>query len=136
MKAFSFCNFIYLFLAVLSLHRCMGASSVVQSKGYSSCDTKASSCSSFSCCGAVVVGPTASVVVAPSLCCTDSVRMVHLLSCSKACEIFLDQGSNPCLLHWQADVLPLSQQGEVQLLDLFNMSFMLSGASGNSVLLI
>ena len=24
---------------------------------------------------------------------------------------FLDQGSNPCLLHWQADSLPLSQQG-------------------------
>ena len=25
------------------------------------------------------------------------------LSCSEACEIFSDQGSNPCLLHWQAD---------------------------------
>ena len=24
---------------------------------------------------------------------------------------FLTQGSNPCLLHWQADSLPLSQQG-------------------------
>ena len=27
------------------------------------------------------------------------------------CGIFLDQGSNPCLLHWQADSLPLSHQG-------------------------
>ena len=33
------------------------------------------------------------------------------LSCSTACGIFLDQGSNLCLLHWQADSLLLSQQG-------------------------
>ena len=33
------------------------------------------------------------------------------LSCSVACGIFLDQRSNPRLLHWQADSLPLSQQG-------------------------
>ena len=65
-----------------------------------------------------------------------SIDVAHRLSCSVAGGIFSDQESNPCLLHWQADVLPLSQQGEVQLLDLFNMSFMLSGASGNSVLLI
>ena len=30
---------------------------------------------------------------------------------SAACGIFLDQGSNPCILHWQADSLPLSHQG-------------------------
>ena len=29
--------------------------------------------------------------------------MVHGLRCSEACGIFLDQGSNPCPLHWQAD---------------------------------
>ena len=28
-----------------------------------------------------------------------------------ACGIFLDQGSNPCPLHWQADSLPLRHQG-------------------------
>ena len=28
-----------------------------------------------------------------------------------ACGIFLDQGSNLCLLHWQADSLPLGHQG-------------------------
>ena len=28
-----------------------------------------------------------------------------------ACGIFLDRGSNPCLLHWQANSLPLSHQG-------------------------
>ena len=40
--------------------------------------------------------------------------MVHWLSCSMACGIFLDQGSNPCLLHLQVDSLPLSHQ-EAQL---------------------
>ena len=28
--------------------------------------------------------------------------MAHGLSCSMACGIFPDQGSNPCPLHWQA----------------------------------
>ena len=33
-----------------------------------------------------------------------SVVVVHDgLSCSAACGIFLNQGSNPCPLHWQAD---------------------------------
>ena len=31
--------------------------------------------------------------------------------CSMTCGIFPDQGSNPCLLHWQADSLPLSHLG-------------------------
>ena len=31
-----------------------------------------------------------------------------------ACGIFLDLGSNPCLLHWQEDSLPLSQHGSPQ----------------------
>ena len=37
--------------------------------------------------------------------------MGHGLSCSAACGIFPHQGSNPHLLHWQADSLPLSHQG-------------------------
>ena len=36
---------------------------------------------------------------------------VHRLSCSEARGIFPDQGSNPCLLYWQTDSLPLSHQG-------------------------
>ena len=40
--------------------------------------------------------------------------MVHGLSCSPACRIFLDHGLNPCLLHWQAESLPLSHQGSPQ----------------------
>ena len=42
--------------------------------------------------GAVAHGPTE---------CTEVV--VHRLRCSKPCGIFLDQGSNPCPLHWQED---------------------------------
>ena len=36
---------------------------------------------------------------------------MHGLSCSAACGIFPDQRSNPSLLHWQADSLPLSLLG-------------------------
>ena len=42
---------------------------------------------------------------------TGSVVVAHGLSCSAACGIFLDQGSNPCPLHWQADSQPLRHQG-------------------------
>ena len=45
----------------------------------------------------------ASVVVAHRLQSAGSVVVVHGLSCSAACEIFPDQGSNPCPLHWQTD---------------------------------
>ena len=37
--------------------------------------------------------------------------VVHRLCCSSACGIFLDQGSNPCPPHWQADSSPLYHQG-------------------------
>ena len=36
--------------------------------------------------------------------------------CSPVCGIFLDQGSNPRLLNWQADSPPLSHQGSSTLL--------------------
>ena len=41
-----------------------------------------------------------------------SVVVAHGLSCPEACGILLDQGLNPCLLHWKADSLPLSQPGK------------------------
>ena len=63
----------------------------------SACSVQASHCSSFFCCGAQALGLRASEVVAPGL------------SCSVACGIFLAQGSNPCLLHWQVD-FPQSHQ--------------------------
>ena len=46
---------------------------------------------------------TGSVVVAPGF------------SCSAACGIFPDQGSNPCPLHWQVDSYLLRQQGSPKL---------------------
>ena len=42
---------------------------------------------------------------------TGSVTVAHGPSCSAACGIFPDQGSNPCPLHWQADSQPLRHQG-------------------------
>ena len=44
-----------------------------------------------------------SVVVAHGLQSAGSVVVAHGLSCSAACGIFPDQGSNPCPLHWQVD---------------------------------
>ena len=35
-------------------------------------------------------------------------------SCSAACGILPDQGSNPCPLHWQVDSQPLHHQGSPQ----------------------
>ena len=40
-----------------------------------------------------------------------SAAVAHGPSCSTACGIFPDQGSNPCPLHWQADSQPLHHQG-------------------------
>ena len=44
-----------------------------------------------------------------------SVVVAHGPSCSAACGIFPDQGSNPCPLHWQADSQPLCHQGSPRL---------------------
>ena len=44
-----------------------------------------------------------------------SIVVAHGLSCSTAGGIFLDQGSNPCLLHWQVDSQPLDHQGNPML---------------------
>ena len=40
-----------------------------------------------------------------------SAIVAHGPSCSTACGIFPEQGSNPCPLHWQADSQPLRHQG-------------------------
>ena len=45
-----------------------------------------------------------------------SVVVAHGPSCSAACGILPDQGSNPCPLHWQADSQPLGHQGSPKLL--------------------
>ena len=47
------------------------------------------------------------------------------LSCCVACGIFLDQGSNQCLLHWQVTSSPLSHQENPKYgLDLLDMFFL------------
>ena len=43
--------------------------------------------------------------------CAGSAVVAHRPSCSAACGIFPDQGSNPCALHRQADSQPLRHQG-------------------------
>ena len=53
-----------------------------------------------------------SVVFVPGLESTGSVFVAHRLRCYVACGIFPDQGLNLCLLHWQADSLPVSHQGK------------------------
>ena len=68
----------------------------------------------FSCCGAQAPGHAAFSSCgtwAQYLCCTGPILVANRLNCSVACGIFLDQGSNMCLLHWQVDSSPLSQQG-------------------------
>ena len=52
-----------------------------------------------------------SVVAAPGPQHTGSVAVAHGLNCFAACRIFLDEGLNMCVLHWQADPLPLRHQG-------------------------
>ena len=49
-----------------------------------------------------------------------SVVVAHGPSCSAACGIFPDQGSNTCALHWQADSQPLRHQGSPLLLSFKN----------------
>ena len=61
------------------------------------------------------------VVVVPRLYSTGSVVVASWLSCSEACRIFLDQGSNPCPLHWQVNSYPLHHR-EVQKRLLFFLS--------------
>ena len=53
----------------------------------------------------------ASRVAAPRLESTGSGVVVRRLSCSTACGIFGDEALNSCLLHRQADSLPLGRQG-------------------------
>ena len=58
-------------------------------------------CLSLSCCGAPALGP-------------GSVAVMHRLCCPTTCGVFLDQGSNPCPLCWQAGSQPLDHQGRPQ----------------------
>ena len=92
--------FIYLFIwlcwVFVSVH---GLSLVVASGGHSS-----SRCAGLSPSRPLLLRSTGSRRAG-------SVVVAHGPSCSTACGIFPDQGSNPCPLHWQADSQPLRHQG-------------------------
>ena len=109
---FFFKYFTYLFLAVLGLRCCSGFFSLVAASVglLSSCRAGSSHCQGFSCSRAQAPGSRVSMVVALRLSSIGSIVLAHRLSCSETCGIFPNQGSNPCLLHWQVDSLPLSHQ--------------------------
>ena len=77
----------------------------------SSCNAQASRCRDFSCCRTPALGHVGFRSAALQLQSTGSIAAVHRVSCSGACGIFRDQGSNACLLDWQADSLPPSHRG-------------------------
>ena len=62
----------------------------------------------------------------------DSVAVEHGLSCPAACRIFLDQGSNPCPLHWQA-ILNTGPPGKSRTF-LISASSQLPSAQNNAIL--
>ena len=82
-----FFNIIYLFLAVLGLCCFMGFSLVAVRR----------------------------LLVALASAENGSIVVAHGLSSSEARGIFLDQGLNLCVFHWQTDALPLSHQGSAPL---------------------
>ena len=89
------CSIVFICLFVFgcagSLLRCAGCS--CSERGLlSSCSAQASRCSGFS----LVVEHGLEGV-------QSSLIVMHRLSCSVACGIFPNQGSNSYLLHWQAD---------------------------------
>ena len=110
--------FLIYLLAALGLRCCSGFSLVAASGGYSSLQCTRFAFGGFSSREARALGAGASVVTARAgsaivvlrLQRTGSVVVVQALSCSSACGIFPDQGSNPCLLHQQADSSPMSHQ--------------------------
>ena len=98
-------NFIYLFIIIIIIIwlcwvfvSVWGLSLVVASGGHSS-----SRCTGLSLSRPLWLRSTGSRRAG-------SVVVAHGSSCSAACGIFPDQGSNPCALHWQADSQPLCHQ--------------------------
>ena len=73
--------------------------------GFSRCQTQALGQEGGGSCG------SRAQQVGSGLSSTGSVATALGLSSSETREVFLDWGSNPCLLHWQVDSSPLSHQG-------------------------
>ena len=98
-NSYSIYLFIYLFLAVLGLCFVRGLSLAAASGGHSSLR-----CTGLSPSRPLPLRGTGSRRAGSAV-------VAHGPSCSEACGIFPDQGSNPCPLHWQADSQPLRHQG-------------------------
>ena len=98
-------------VAVLGPHPCMGFSLVADREGYSLLQCMGLSLQWLLWLWSTSSSTRAAVVAVPGLESTASGVVMHGLRCSESCRIFPNQGSNPCLLHWQADSLPLSYLG-------------------------
>ena len=104
-QTFFFFNYLLILAALVFVAVCR-LSLVAASGGYSSLR-----CTGFSLLWLLLLQSTGSRRAGFSSCSTwaqqlrrkGSVVVVHGLSCSVACGIFLDQGSNLCPLHWQED---------------------------------
>ena len=97
--------FIHLWLHWVSF-AARGLSPVAASRGCSDGGARASHRGGLSCRGAQALGCegfSSCGLRAQKLWRAGSVVVIHGLSCSTACGIFLEQGSNPCPLNWQAD---------------------------------
>ena len=100
---------------MLGLHCSVGFSLVAASKGCSSLQ-----CTSFSLQRLPLLQSMGSRAHGlQQLWHTGSIVVLHGLSCSLVCGVFPNRGSNPCLLHWQADSLPPSHQESPILSQLF-----------------
>ena len=93
---------------MLGLYCCQGFPLVSASRG-SLLVARASHCRGFSYCRARALGLRGSAVVVPGLYNTGSI-VAYQSSWPETCGILPDQGSNPCLLKWQVDSLPLGLQ--------------------------
>ena len=96
---FGFYLFIYLYLCWVFVSA-RGLSLVAPSGGHSS-----SRCAGLSLSRPLLLRSSG------SRCAGSVVVVAHRPSCSAACGIFPDQGSNLCPLHWQVDSQPLRHQG-------------------------
>ena len=112
----------YLFLAVLGLRCWARAFSSCGERGLLFIAVRGLLITVASRCGAWALGVWASVVVPRGL------------SGSAACGIFLDQGSNPCPLHWQAHSQPLHHPGSPERHFLIFFFFFFTMHEGLSVL--
>ena len=98
-------NFIYLFTFSCPSRHCSEGCWWQHVEATLCCHVWASHCAGFSW-GAQTWKQQALVVTVPGLQSTGPVFAACGPTCSSACGIFLVQGSDLCLLHWQADSTP------------------------------